>query len=134
MKTISLNQKYALWSQSLYFKKLLAHVSIDMVSHGQSIDPLFFSYGIFLLRLFQLWSVHSLWVCITCSVSFFYFAPNILWFMCLRISFVRLSPHDCANLNLPAYFSLLFLCLLPFLDWEFSFSLCFLPRVRIMVS
>ena len=24
-----------------------------------------------------------------------------------------------------------FLCLLPFLDWEFSFSLCFLPRARI---
>ena len=31
-------------------------------------------------------------------------------------------------------FSLLFfffLCLLPFLDWEFSFSLCFLARARI---
>ncbi|KAG5060089.1 hypothetical protein JHK87_001118 [Glycine soja] len=32
-----------------------------MVSDGQSIDPLFFSYGIFLLRAFQFWAHHIGW-------------------------------------------------------------------------
>ena len=37
----------------IMLKKLWSQVSIDTLSHGQSIDPLFFNYRFFLLRPFQ---------------------------------------------------------------------------------